>query len=95
MKLTYRGVQYQPKSIGLTTVPAAETGIYRGAKLQFRKLQHPPVAIGFVILIYRGGRCRSFRYSYSALMTAEQPENISAQGNTAIAAEPISGAAMN
>lgn len=75
MKLTYRGVQYQPKSIGLTTTPTTETGTYRGAKLQFRKIQHPPVATGFVMLSYRGAGCPSSRYSYPAPLTAEYPAN--------------------
>ncbi|MEM8807045.1 MAG: DUF4278 domain-containing protein [Cyanobacteria bacterium P01_G01_bin.38] len=73
MKLTYRGIQYQPQSIELTTVPSTETGTYRGAKLSFRKIQHPPTVTGFAMLTYRGARYRSLRYSYLTSVRAEQP----------------------
>ncbi|MEM9905847.1 MAG: DUF4278 domain-containing protein [Cyanobacteria bacterium P01_D01_bin.44] len=73
MKLTYRGIQYQPQSIELTTVPSTETGTYRGVKRSFRKIQHPLTVRGFAMLTYRGARHRSLRYSYLTPVSAEQP----------------------
>ena len=35
MKLTYRGTEYQVRTMGQATVPTQEVGTYRGAKLAF------------------------------------------------------------
>ena len=71
MQLTYRGIQYQPQSIGQATVPTPEAGIYRGTRLTFRKLQEPMMATGFAVLTYRGADYRSPRYSQPLLHLLE------------------------
>lgn len=62
MQFTYRGVQYQPQSIGQVTIPNEEVGVYRGTKVPFRQLPSPPAPTGFALLTYRGAEYRSPRY---------------------------------
>ena len=80
MHLTYRGVQYQPKTIGEITLPAEEIGIYRGAKCQLRKLECPPIVTGFALLKYRGVIYRSPRYAQN-MPTASKTKTVPVQDN--------------
>lgn len=62
MQLTYRNAQYRPTNIGQATTPTGETGIYRGAKVQFRAPSQMPKPAGFHVLTYRNAQYRSLRY---------------------------------
>lgn len=62
MQLTYRNAQYQPKNIGQATTFTGETGMYRGAKVQFRAPSKMPEHTGFNVLTYRNAQYRSLRY---------------------------------
>lgn len=66
MQLTYRNAQYQPKNIGQATTPTGETGMYRGAKVQFRAPSQVPARTGFNVLTYRNAQYRSPCYHLSS-----------------------------
>lgn len=85
MQLTYRNIQYQPQNIGQATVPTGEIGIYRGAKVQFRKPVHPSAQSGFAVLTYRNAQYQS-RYYRPTVQTVYKSRNNSLQKTSKVPA---------
>ncbi|MEL7068624.1 MAG: DUF4278 domain-containing protein [Cyanobacteria bacterium J06581_3] len=81
MKLTYRNAQYQSKNIGQVTTPTGETGIYRGAKVQFRAPSQMPVQTGSDVLTYRNAQYHSPRYNSSSQATVAAAPNSRPKSN--------------
>lgn len=73
MKLTYRGIEYQVRTVGQATVPTQEIGTYRGTKLAFRATKTQLNSGEFAVLTYRGAQYRSPRYSQSTYKVDQAP----------------------
>ena len=54
MKLSYRGISYEPKSHLIDTTPGRVVGKYRGASLRSRNHQKVSVQRNHAHLTYRG-----------------------------------------
>lgn len=54
MKLTYRGVSYEPQNSALDLDVLDQVGTYRGQSIQFRYPRHIPVPTHIHDLMYRG-----------------------------------------